>query len=346
MANGEASVTQSPRARSATVIGPAARASSLTLRYARPIIVALLLLIVIAGIRAAGPAVGGRGPLRQDALPIGVGLEVALGLLQIAMAIRARRSPHAGHAATVLRSWVRSLAALVMIAIVAVAVANIAGHRNGGRLLKILTGKPAKQKVLKFPKGSALSAAYLSYILYALIVVIAISACVVLITRLRRSAPGGYAGEPASDEADELQHAVESGRAALRAVDDARAAIIACYVAMEGSLARAGTARTVAETPDELLGRAAASGLIRGPAAASLTGLFYEARFSSHLLPASAKDDARHALEAISAELRGNTPAARSGAERAGAQQPSQPAGQAERAGRAGRAGGRAYEQP
>jgi hypothetical protein len=328
VANGEADATQSARVRPATVTGRPAPASSLTLRYARPIIVALLLLIVIAGIRAAGPAVGGRGPWRQDALAIGIGLEVALGLLQIALTIRVRRSPDAGHLAAVLRSAVRSLAALVMIAIVVVAVANIAGHRSGGTLLKVLTGRPATHKALKIPKGAAVSSGYVSYILYAVIVLLAVMACIVLVTRLRRRAPGGYAGEPVS-ETDELRKAVESGTAALRTVDDARAAIIACYVAMEGSLARAGTARSAAETPDELLGRAVASGLIRGPAAASLTRLFYEARFSSHLLPASAKDDARQALEAISAELRGTTPAARSGQARAHAQQPGQPAGQA-----------------
>jgi hypothetical protein len=330
VANGEAGVAQAARARPATANDPPARASSLTSRYARPIIVALLLLIVIAGIRASGPAVGGGGPWRQDALAIGIGLEAALGLLQIAMAIRVRRSPGAGHLATVLRSWVRGLAALVMIAVVAVAVGNLIGTRTGGsRVQRILAGKSPKHQVLKLPKARALSGPNLGYILFALVVLAAIIACVVLITRLRRSAQGGYSGELVSDETDELRRAVESGRTALRTVDDARAAIIACYLAMERSLARAGTARTVAETPDELLGRAAAAGLIHGPAAARLTGLFYEARFSSHPLHASAKDDARQALEAISAELRGKMPAAQPDPERAAAQQPGQQAGRA-----------------
>jgi Domain of unknown function (DUF4129) len=335
MASGEAGVTQSA-ARPATAIDPPARAS-VSLRYARPIIVGLLLLVVLAGISAAGPAVGGRGPWRQDALGLGIGLEAGLGLLQIAIAIRVRRSPRAGRLATVLRSAVRGFAAAVMIVIVAVAVANLTGTGHGGTVLKIITGKPKKPpKVYKFPKGAVVSGGSLSYVVYALILLIVIIACVVLISRLRRRAPGGYAVEPAGDETEELRRAVESGRAALRTVDDARAAIIACYLAMEGSLARAGTARTVAETPDELLGRAAASGLIQGPAAARLTRLFYEARFSSHLLPASVKDDARQALEAISAELRGKTPAVQSGAERARGEQPSQPAGRAGGAGRAG----------
>jgi hypothetical protein len=329
MASGEAGVTQSASARSATVIGPPARAS-VTVRYARPIIVGLLLLVVLAGISAAGPTVGGRGPLRQDALGLGIALEVGLGLLQIAIAIRVRRSPRAGRPATVLRSAVRGLAAAVMIVIVAVAVANLTGTKNGSKVLKIITGKPKRPPaVRKFPRGAVVSGGSLSYVVYALILLIVIIACVVLVTRLRRRVPGGYASEPLGDEAEELRHAVESGRTALRQVDDARAAIIACYLAMEGSLGKAGTARAVAETPDELLGRAAASGLIHGPAAARLTGLFYEARFSSHLLPASVKDDAGQALEAISAELRGKTPAAEAGAERARGEQPSQPAGRA-----------------
>jgi hypothetical protein len=332
MSSGEAGATQSASARSATMIDPPERVS-VALRYARPIVVALLLIVVLAGISAAGPAVGGRGPWRQDALGLGIALEIGLGLLQIAVAIRVRRSPGAGRLATVLRSGVRTLAAAVMILIVAVAVANLTGTRHGGAVLKVITGKPKKPaKLAKFPKGSVVSGAYLSYVLYALILLIVIIACVVLVTRLRRSAPGGYPDEPAEDEAEELRRAVESGRTALRAVDDARAAIIACYLAMEGSLAKAGTARTLAETPDELLGRAAASGLIHGPAAARLTGLFYEARFSSHPLPASVKDDARQSLEAISAELRGKMPAADNDADSAGAQ-PSQPAGRAGGAG-------------
>ena len=133
---------------------------------------------------------------------------------------------------------------------------------------------------------------------------VALVICAVLISRMKARVPGGYAAGVAEDDSTELDKAVESGRTALRAVDDARAAIIACYVAMEGSLAGAGAARTAAETPDELLARAVASGLIHGPAAGRLTGLFYEARFSSHPLADAAKNDARQALDAISAELR------------------------------------------
>ena len=102
---------------------------------------------------------------------------------------------------------------------------------------------------------------------------------------------------------EELREAVAEGRAALAAIDDARAAIIACYVAMERSLAERGTARAAADTPDELLGRAVASGVVRGGAAGRLTALFYEARFSTHPLGSGQRDAASAALDELAAEL-------------------------------------------
>ena len=69
--------------------------------------------------------------------------------------------------------------------------------------------------------------------------------------RLRRPAtPGRIAGDA---EAEGLREAVESGRAAMADLDDARAAIIACYVAMERSLAERGAGAGRPGTPDELL---------------------------------------------------------------------------------------------
>jgi predicted ArsR family transcriptional regulator len=73
---------------------------------------------------------------------------------------------------------------------------------------------------------------------------------------------------------------------------------------MEQSLARAGTARADAETPDELLARAAAAGVVQGREAGRLTELFYEARFSSHPVPPAHRDEARAALEVLAADLR------------------------------------------
>ena len=132
--------------------------------------------------------------------------------------------------------------------------------------------------------------------------------CVVL---LRRRRPGHDAEPPEASVAEgqrgDLRDAVSSGRRALASLDDARAAIIACYVAMERSLAAAGADQEAADTPDEFLGRAVAAGLVRGTAAGELTGLFYEARFSAHELTPAQRDAAQEALEQLAADLRGSS---------------------------------------
>jgi hypothetical protein len=146
--------------------------------------------------------------------------------------------------------------------------------------------------------------------LYGLLAALLVAAIAYLIwrsRRLNRAIVPRLAADVPVDEAG-LRDAVESGRAAFTELDDTRAAIIACYVAMEGSLAEGGTARAVADTPDELLSRATQTGLVRGPAARTLTGLFYEARFSSRPLAAGQRETARQALDELAAELEERRP--------------------------------------
>jgi hypothetical protein len=136
-------------------------------------------------------------------------------------------------------------------------------------------------------------------------------------TGWRRGAASVAIEPPADTGEADLLEVVESGRSALRLLDDARAAIIACYMAMEQALARAGTFRGAADTPDELLARAADQGLVRTDAAARLTALFYEARFSSHPVPPTRRDDAQRALAELAASLTDPEPAAGAGGGRA-----------------------------
>ena len=152
----------------------------------------------------------------------------------------------------------------------------------------------------------------LTGILYTLLVLALIGGIVVCAVLLRRRLPGPAVLPPgeaslAEGQRGDLQEAVSSGRRALAELDDARAAIIACYLAMERSLAAAGADHAVADTPDEFLARAVAGGLVRGAAAAELTRLFYEARFSAHELTAAQRDTAREALEQLAADLRGSS---------------------------------------
>jgi lysylphosphatidylglycerol synthetase-like protein (DUF2156 family) len=282
----------------------------LELSFARPLVTGLLLLIVVAGVGAVGPAVTGLGPWRHDAPAIGIGLEAVLAGLEIALVVMARRATTPSHPARALRSALQWMIAVIMVLIGVIAIANIAAHRSGDLLQRLLVHshrgprRAAKATPLSHPR----TADYASYVLYGLIgliVLMALIACVVLLvrarTRVRRAS--GYVDEPPPGEPEELRQAIESGRAALRALDDARAAIIACYVAMERSLADRGAARGVADTPDELLARVVSARIVRGAAARRLTGLFYEARFSTHPLGRAERDAASAALDELAAEL-------------------------------------------
>ncbi|MFI0942638.1 DUF4129 domain-containing protein [Streptomyces sp. NPDC021020] len=116
-----------------------------------------------------------------------------------------------------------------------------------------------------------------------------------------REAAEPYAHEP--DEQEALAEAVDSGRRALLGDGDPRAAVIACYAAMERSLAGSGVARRASDSPQDLLERAAGSGLLGGPHAADLTSLFREARYSTHPMDTTHRDRAAAALDAIAAQL-------------------------------------------
>ncbi|MFF8731972.1 DUF4129 domain-containing protein [Streptomyces sp. NPDC015171] len=101
------------------------------------------------------------------------------------------------------------------------------------------------------------------------------------------------------DEQERLAQAVHSGRRALLDGTGARAAVIACYAAMEESLAGSGVARRASDSPQDLLERAVAGGLPTAAAAAVLTALFREARYSTHPMDGSHRDRAAAALAEI-----------------------------------------------
>lgn len=114
---------------------------------------------------------------------------------------------------------------------------------------------------------------------------------------------GDWPAEP--DGKPSLQDALSAGTAALRDEADPRTAIIACYAAMEGSLAGAGAAPVASDTPDEVLARAASGGLIRSAAAGELTGLFRQARYGHRDMAEGERAAAQGALTRLQADLGG-----------------------------------------
>ena len=94
-----------------------------------------------------------------------------------------------------------------------------------------------------------------------------------------------------------------AGSAALQANHEPRAAIIACYAAMEQGFAAAGSAPAAADTPAEVLARATGAGIVRPGPAEVLTGLFRRARYSAEPITPADSGAAATALAQMRAAL-------------------------------------------
>jgi hypothetical protein len=275
----------------------------------RVIAVALLIGVVLVGLRGQIPALRRHGPLGQHPLLIGLTLEAVLAALLIAARVRDRRPAPGAWLAARLRGVLNLVLGAGLVAVpVALLVAHLPPPRPHRvrpprpRPLPTVPGSP-RQPLHGPPPGSGAPASLILTVLALLVLAAAVTAALIAARRRTRLTAVSVQAIGELDEQEQLRGAVESGEAALRELSDARAAIVACYVAMERELAGAGTARSAAETPDELLARAAGAGLIRGAAAGRLTGLFYAARFSSHPVPQSSRDQAQQALREMAADL-------------------------------------------
>jgi len=281
-------------------------------RQGRVALTAGLVVLVAVALRGKLPAPALDGPFRRDGLAVGAALEGVLACMLVALIVRHRTAPRDALIAARLRVL---LTYLVGAGLIAIPAAYLLSRTQSVHLRPRPTPRPT-------PSGSPrpLGAGHNTGSVGGLIVIIILLALLgavlaYVIARFIRSHRWTWAAwrrgaasvaiEPSVGDQEEpgLLEAVSSGQSALRELDDARAAIIACYVAMEESLAAAGAARDAADTPYALLVRAADRGLIRTAAAARLTGLFYEARFSSHPMPADRRDDARQALAEVAASL-------------------------------------------
>jgi hypothetical protein len=270
---------------------------------------ALLIVAGLAGLRGAVGDLQWNGPLHRDALVVGVVLEVVIVTMLVILLIR-RRSGSQEATAVKLRGVLLYALTAGGVAIAAVTAAGLHLHVftrvRRPRIIRVPV--PTTSGTIRpRPGPGAPPPISLTVLLYALLVAVLLAAIAVSIWLARRLRPPVALRDDGDDfiaeDPERLREAVESGRSALRTVDDARAAIIACYQAMETSLAERGAARGVAGTPGELLTRATERGLVRGTAAGRLTALFYEARFSSHPLGQPQRDAAEQALDELAADL-------------------------------------------
>jgi hypothetical protein len=119
--------------------------------------------------------------------------------------------------------------------------------------------------------------------------------------RVSRTGELEVASGPSPVLSDSLVRAAELGLAEVSELGrDPRAAIIACYVAMERGLAEApDAAPLVSDTPSEVLARALEQGALHSDAAAHLVGLFSEARFSPHRMTEQHRESAVEWLRVV-----------------------------------------------
>lgn len=122
-----------------------------------------------------------------------------------------------------------------------------------------------------------------------------------LLARARSRAAPEPPGEPG--DAAALAAGVLAASTALRGTGDPRQAVIDSYGAMERGFASAGVPPAAADTPGEVLDRAAGGGLVRSSAAGDLTRIFRLARYSRRPVTGADRDLAADALARLRSDL-------------------------------------------
>ena len=276
--------------------------------------VAILLALTAAGLRSRGTfshapdraLAGASGAVVATALTATEGIALVAFVLVLAMA-RPRRKPKADDdepPRLPFPWWAKTLAVLAAVAVMVTPFAVLLTRKTRPRTAApqaragVLAGGGATPPRLPATAHGP-SWPLLAGMLIALALLLALTAWS---RRTRRRAIG-----PPRDQARlALGQSLAAGRAALAGTltpRDPRAAIIACYAAMERGFAAAGSAPAAADTPAEVLARATGAGLVRSGSAARMAGLFRRARYSSEPMTSADSAAAASALDQMQADL-------------------------------------------
>jgi uncharacterized protein DUF4129 len=280
----------------------------------RVAVVAALCAVAAIGLQAraalptngSGWAAEATGQAFYDIIGAVTGASTVASLVFFVILIRLRRKQRRKRSeATPLPWWGRMLGVLLVLAVIGGPVVLIFRALHHGRRA---LGQSTLPAFLRSHPNHALAINTSSNWAFVAGVGFAVAALIIaaVLARRQQAADDWPADRPAKpDRKPSLRAALSAGTAALREVADPRAAIIACYAAMEQSLAGAGAAPAAADTPDEVLARAASSGLIRSAAAGELTGLFRQARYGHRDMAETERAAAQGALTRLQADLGG-----------------------------------------
>jgi hypothetical protein len=271
--------------------------------------VTVLLAVAAIGLRSRGVfshvANATTAALSGSALAIALAVTEGAALVAfVVVLVSARREPaeeeDEKEYVTILPPWLRYLLFVLALAVLAVPPYLLYTHRRKGGL-----AAPAAQVPALHPRTSQhlpASTAGLVSILVGVGVAAGALLAVAVYTRVRSC---GSDGQDAARRG--LVGQLAAATEALRRARDPRQAIIACYAELERGFAAAGSAPRSADTPAEVLARAASAGLIRSRSAADLTGLFRTARYSTQPMTTADAAAAEHALDTMRADLDGQT---------------------------------------
>lgn len=271
----------------------------------RWVVVVALLAVAALGVAAGrGPvAIGGALGSGGFAFRVAVGgylLLVVLAPLTVAALVRRYRkgrSDTEGEPVLTSLVLVPAVGLLVLAGIAVALLSSLFGQDSG----------PAVPLPSRTPSGAGGIGhrADLSFWPTLAVALLALAVAVVagLLLRPRRDAATPVGESPPDATRAALREAARAGGAAFDATDDPRGAVLACYRAMEEALVAGPAAPAAADTPAEVLDRAVAAGLLRGPGGPALVALFAEARYSGHEFGAAQRAAARDALHAVRAEL-------------------------------------------
>jgi hypothetical protein len=269
--------------------------------------VAVLLAVTATGLRARGTfshgssqtVAGASGPVLAIALSAAEGLGFIAFLVVLASA-RPQRKPKRDDEEERWRPnipwWAKAVGVVLALAALVTPFAVLFTRKARPLGTRPLTGAPGA--------GSARLTTPASSPTWPLIVGMAIAILVVLALAVlaRRTRPGRtpHVGQR---RLAALLDSLAAGSDALMAGGEPRAAIIACYAAMERGFAAAGSAPAVADTPAEVLTRARTTGLVRAEPAEALTSLFRRARYSTYPMTSADSRVAADALTEMRADL-------------------------------------------
>jgi len=270
--------------------------------------VAVLLAAAVAGLRARGTfahggnqtAAGASGVVLAIALSAAEGIAFIAFIVVIASA-RPQRQPQSEDEEEPWRPaipwWVKTIGVLLAVAALVTPFVVLFTRKPrplGRRPLPVGPPKVSLGHAAVSPASQAWP------LLTGMAIAIAIVVALTLLGRGRRARPPD--GRPRT-RLTTLLASLTAGSDALTAGGEPRAAIIACYAAMERGFAAAGSAPAVADTPAEVLARATRAGLVRAGPAETLTGLFRRARYSTHPMTSADSLLAADALTEMRSDL-------------------------------------------